>query len=387
MKKYLIWSLLSFCLFISCTSQHRINDDIFIIPIADNISMSADLKCSHFIEHFEYIQLETNENCLIPDVFKALILKNHILVYSVNFCYVFDRKTGKFLQEIGKYGRGPNEYQSALIAFNHSDSLICSLGWNDNSMVFDLNGKFLGEFPLPSAVRGMENPSFILRYSYLKDSVLVGYYPNVLGVETKLLITFNQRGEQIKVFPNRNVFPKRSLTMLDLTDAEFYHWDGDTYFKEKSVDTVFRVNAEAMIPHIVFESGKYKIPYEYKWWPPEKRQKSDFIFINKILENSKWIHIQVEKGSVEYSALYNKSNQQLTVSKKGEGITNDIDDFVSFSPQFTDTDGNFVEFVNASKVSNLLRDNPSRISDRTKAILNMDITRNPLVMIGISKTR
>ena len=161
MKKYLIWSLLSFCLFISCTSQHRTNDDIFIIPIADNISVFADLKCSHFIEHFEYIQLETNENCLIPDVFKALILKNHILVYSVNFCYVFDRKTGKFFQEIGKYGRGPNEYQSALIAFNHSDSLICSLGWNDNSMVFDLNGKFLGEFPLPSSVRGMESLIYI----------------------------------------------------------------------------------------------------------------------------------------------------------------------------------------------------------------------------------
>ena len=387
MNRLIPMAFLSFCLFISCKSQHRENGDIFVIPIADNISKPVDIKCSQFIDHFEYIQLETNEKCLIPDGFKALILKNHILVYGVKYCYAFDRRTGKFLYEISKYGRGPEEYQNSLSAYNYSDSLIYSLGWNENSLVFDLTGRFLGEFPLPSSVRGMENPSFIWKYSYLKDSVLVGYYPNILGTETKLLATFNQKGEQIKVFPNRNVFPKRPLTMLDLMDAEFYHVNSDTYFKEKSVDTVFKVNAESLIPHIIFETGELSVPYEYKWWPPEQRKNVNFIFVNLILENSNWIYVLVEKESADYFALYNKPEQQLTLTRKGDGIPNDIDDFVPFDPQFMDVDGNLVEFVNASEVSNWFRENPSKNSDKTDALRNVEMTQNPVIMTAITKKR
>lgn len=387
MNRLIPMAFLFICLFTGCASQNGKNDEIFIIPIADYISRPYEIKCSQFIDDFEYIQLETNEKCLIPDGFKALILKNHILVYGVKYCYTFDRKTGKFLYEISKYGRGPNEYQSSLIAYNYSDSLIYSLGWNGNSLVFDLNGNFRGEFPLPSSVRGMENPSFINRYSYLKDSILVGYYPNILGIETKLLATFNQKGEQIKVFPNRNVFPKRPLKMMDLTDAHFYHAAGDTYFKERSVDTVFKVNAESLIPHIIFETGKFSVPYEYKWWTLEERKNVNFIFINEILENSKWLFVLAAKESVDYFALYNKPEQQLIVTKKGDGIPNDVDDFIPFNPQFMDVDGNFVEFVNASKISTWFRDNPSKTSDKTEALRNLEITRNPVIMTGKSKTR
>jgi hypothetical protein len=175
--------------------------------------------------------------------------------------------------------------------------------------------------------------------------------------------------------------------MLDLTDAHFYHVNGDTYFKERSIDTVFKVNSESMIPHIIFETGELSVPYEYKWWPPEKRKNVKFIFVNEILENSKWIYVLAAKESVDYFALYNKPEQQLTVTKKGDGIPNDIDDFVPFNPQFMDVEGNPVEFVNASKVSNWFRDNPSKISDKIEVLRNVEMTQNPVIMTGKSKTR
>jgi hypothetical protein len=125
--------------------------------------------------------------------------------------------------------------------------LIYSLGWNENSFVFDLNGSYLGEFP------------------------------------------------------------KRPLTMLYVTNAQFYHVNNDTYFKERSIDTIFKVSAESLIPHIIFETGNFSVPYEYKWWLPEKRKNVNFIFINKILENSNWTYVLIEKESIDYFALYNKS--------------------------------------------------------------------------------
>lgn len=387
MKRFLLASLSSIFFLCSCIPQNAKNDNIYIIPIAEKISKPGEIKCSIFVNDFEYIQLETNEKCLIPDTFNAIILKKYILIYGVKYCFVFDRQTGKFLYEISKYGAGPNEYQSSLIAFDHSNSLIYSLGWHNNSLIFDLNGKYQGNFPLPSPIRGMENPSFIWSYCYLGDSILVGYYPNILGVETKLLSTFKQNGKQINVFPNRNVFPKRPLTMLDVTDAQFYQVNNETYFKERSIDTVFNVNAKSLKPHAIFTTDKFSVPYEYKWWTFEQRKNVDFIFVNKIIENSNWIIVQVEKESVEYFGLYNKLKAQLTVNKKGDGIPNDIDNFVPFSPQFMDVEGNPVEFITALKVSNWFKENPSKISDKIKEFKDLDITQNPLVMIGKSKTR
>lgn len=64
-----------------------------------------------------------------------------------------------------------------------------------------------------------------------------------------------------------------------------------------------------------------------------------------------------------------------------------IDDFVPFNPQFMDADGNLVEFLNASKVSNWFRVNPSKFSDKIEVLSNVEITRNPVIMTGKSKTR
>jgi hypothetical protein len=367
--------------------QNRKAKNSYVIPLAKNISNLSEIKCSQFIDQFEYIQLETNEKCLIPNEYRALILKNHILIYSVKFCYVFERKTGKFLCEIGKYGRGPEEYQNSLLTYDYKNSVVYSGGWSGNVMKFGLDGKYIRSFPMPSQKGGMEAPSFMTLYSCLQNSYIVGYYPNILGIGTKLLTVFNQKGEEIKVFPNKNVYPKRPLKMLDLLDAQFYNMNNDTYFKERSNDTVFLVTEKALIPHLLFEMGKYSVPYEYKWWPPEERQKVNFILVNKIFENSNWIHVQVEKESVEYFVLYNKLKQHLIVNKIGEGIPNDIDNFIPFNPKFMDEDGNLVEFINPTKITNWFKENPSKISERIKVLQQVDMNQNPIAIIGKTKTR
>jgi hypothetical protein len=370
----------------SFSFQSRKSDELYIIPLAKNISNLSEIKCSQFIDHFEYIQLETNEKCLIPNDYEALILKNQILIYGVKFCFVFERKTGRFLFEIGKYGRGPEEYQNSLIAFDYKNSLVYSLGGNDNVMVFGLDGKYLRAFPMPPSTKGMEAPSFITLYSCLPNSYLVGYYPNILGIEAKLLTVFNQKGEVAKVFQNKNVYPKRPLKMLDLLDAQFYLMNNNTFFKERSNDTVFLVTEKALVPHILFEMGKYSVPYEYKWWPPEERQKVNFILVNKIFENSNWIDVLVEKESVEYFVLYNKILQQLIVNKKGEGVPNDIDNFIPFNPKFMDENGNLAEFIDATKISNWFKESNLKFSERINVLRKVNINQNPIAIIGITKT-
>jgi len=388
MKGLLQIIVLSSVFFLASFSfQTRKNEDLYIIPLAKNISNLTEIKCSQFIDQFEYIQLETNEKCLIPNEYRALILKNYILIYSVTFCYVFERKTGKFLCEIGKYGRGPEEYQNSLLAYDYKNSVVYSGGWKGNMMIFKLDGKYIGSFPTPPQKGGMEAPSFMTRYSCLQNSFIVGYYPNILGIEIKLLTVFNQKGEIIKAFPNKNVYPKRPLKMLDLLDAQFYYMDNNTYFKERSNDTAFKVTEKSLIPHLIFEMGKFSVPYEYKWWPPEERKKVNCILVNKIFENSYWIHLLAEKESVEYFVLYNKITNRLNVSKKGDGIPNDIDSFIPFNPKYVDENGNLVEFINAIQINTWFNENPSKISERIKILRDVDINQNPIMIIGKTKTK
>jgi hypothetical protein len=382
MKRLLQIIVLSSVFFLTSFSfQTRKNEDLYFIPLAKNISNLSEIKCSQFIDQFEYIQLETNEKCLIPNDYRALILKNHIIIYDVKFCYVFEKKTGKFLCELGKYGRGPEEYNNSLLAYDYKNSVVYSGGWNENMMIFGLDGKYIRSFPTPPQKGGMEDPSFMTRYSCLQNSCIVGYYPNILGIETKLLTVFNQKGEVIKVFPNKNVYPKRPLKMLDLLDAQFYYMDNNTYFKERSNDTTFKVTEKSLIPHLIFEMGKFSVPYEYKWWPPEERKKVNFIFVNKIFENSYWIHLLAEKESVEYFVLYNKTTNRLSVSIKGDGIPNDIDNFIPFNPEYVDEDGNLVEFVNATQINTWFNENP-KFSEKIKMLRDVDINQNPILIIG-----
>lgn len=219
----------------------------------------------------------------------------------------------------------------------------------------------------------------------MNDSWIVGYYSNILGIETKLLTIFNQKGEIIRTFPNKNVYPKQPLKMLDLTEGRFYFIDNSTYFKERSCDTVFRVNEKSLTPHLIFEMGKYTVPYKYKWLTFEERQKADYIIVNKIFENSSFVYILAEKKSADYFAFYNKRTGKIAVNRNVEGIPNDIDNFISFYPEYMDEDGNLVEIIDATKISSWFKENPLKISERIKALSNVDISQNPIVVIGKTK--
>ena len=169
-------------------------------------------------------------------------------------------------------------------------------------------------------------------------------------------------------------------------DAQFYNMNNSTYFKERSVDTVFQVTENRLIPHLIFEMDKFSVPYEYKWWPPEEREKVNFIIVNKIFENSSWIHIQIEKESVKYFALFDKRTQKLAVSRNDGGIPNDIDNFIPFNPNYADEYGNLVQFINPMEIYIWFNENPSRISERIKPLRDVDISQNPIVAIGKAKT-
>ena len=102
---------------------------------------------------------------------------------DLSFVFVFSRgETGKFLCEIGKYGRSPrNEYQISLIAYDYKifSYLFIRVGAN-NVMVFWLDGKYLRTFQTPPSNKRNGRPPqsdlWVFTAVCQNSIYIVGYY-------------------------------------------------------------------------------------------------------------------------------------------------------------------------------------------------------------------
>lgn len=82
-----------------------------IINIESGMKNPGNMFLSDIAYDIQYIPLETNESNLIGNINKIKFNDKHIFVQDANppTLHVFD-KNGKYIRKIGKYGRGPNEY-------------------------------------------------------------------------------------------------------------------------------------------------------------------------------------------------------------------------------------------------------------------------------------
>jgi hypothetical protein len=364
------------------------NPTLIRIPVYQSFNNLSEIKCSQFIYDFEYIQLETSEKCLIGDNPEVLILKDHILVYRYQYCYVFERRTGKFLYELGHYGKGPGEYYNGLFAVDLNQSVFYFGGWNYTMMMYNFDGRYLGSFPFPYQKRDFEDYTLMLQFSSLPNSLIVGYSVNLIGTENKLLTIFNQSGEVIKIFPNRNILPKQKFKLIIAYEALFYQLNNETFFKERYNDTLFKVTKKKLVPYLLFSLDHYTIPYKSKF-SLEEQKKADFIDIKNIFENRAFICFLARKESIDYFGLYNRKQNKLSISKLNSGLLNDLDNFISFNPRFTDQVGNLVSIVNPLDLEKWVKANPSKLNvlpDKILKLQHISIENNPIIMIGKTKT-
>lgn len=81
---------------------------------AQNHLISIDLTqakdavpMSKLFDKIEYVPLETNKNCLLKPSAAYYVTKDYIIAMNIFYnTYLFDRKTGKYIREIGSEGGG-----------------------------------------------------------------------------------------------------------------------------------------------------------------------------------------------------------------------------------------------------------------------------------------
>jgi hypothetical protein len=115
------------------------------------LNETITIPLSALTEELQILKLDDSDEALIKES-ATEISDNYILIKeSQPIPYkLFERKTGKFLTNIGSFGQGPNEYTNIYDQqLDESNNRIYLLPWAAKKiLVYDLKGKALNPIPL-----------------------------------------------------------------------------------------------------------------------------------------------------------------------------------------------------------------------------------------------
>jgi hypothetical protein len=314
---YLI-SVLFFLICIPGTGQ-----TIPVIPLEDAYKNQLPISTGDFIKSISYVPLETTFDCLIDERPRVNVTDKYIIVTNLKKCLLFDRATGKFLHEIGGYGRGPGEYQSTRGFFNESTSKLYFQGWNGNLIKYSLEGKETESIPIPDFQDNFTTPFVPENYNYVDNNTIACNIFNLNGTEKTLIMIFDEKGKDLGRIPNRNVTKKHNIT-LSTGELKFAHNRDNLLYYQDYNDTVFSVTVNKSKPYLIFKRGKYM--------PVKGDYNTEAINIMDYFESQKFIFFNFFVLRKNYFALYNKSDSKIKVTESTSGIINNTDAFLPFKP-------------------------------------------------------
>jgi len=152
--------VLSLC---ACTSKESVNQGewaVVAVQTGDltvaNLSLFGDEKViplSSLVEELQILKLDDSDAAIVKNS-PVVMSENYVLVCCDNDAKVpfklFDRKSGKFISNIGGFGQGPNEYRAVFDMYlDEANNRVYILPWQTKKiLVYDLTGANLEPVPL-----------------------------------------------------------------------------------------------------------------------------------------------------------------------------------------------------------------------------------------------
>jgi len=387
-----------FILMTSCSSQPP-TGRITKIDIEQAFHKNADIFLSDFAEKIEYIPLETLRECVIGHTLRVFATDDYIVAIAFRQNYLFDRKTGKFIREIGRFGNGPNEYMATnfVMPFDENRLTVQCLNPQYNETVYDLEGNVNRTISRPE-----EDSN---RAVSLDENLFVTYKQNDTGNEPDKLLIFDEKGNIHKRFPNYHSYIRVPSEGSTFSGCVFYKWKNHVFFYEDCVDTLFQVTIDEIISRYHFHLGKYHPPYSEKQnlpWPFGDPMYHNFFRFQTINETERFLFFSFRhrKGknhrlgnniSCHFFGFYDKALWITKISEVDQlektPVINDIDDFAPLYPFFWSINQSeeMVAYMEAGDIEEWFKENPEKakkIPDHLKRFSKLTSEDNPVVVIA-----
>ena len=325
-------------------------------------SDNQTLLLSDIVEDVEYVKLETTDDCLLAGTARVFITNDDIYTlnnYSDYKLLRFDRKTGKFISQIGSIGQGPKEMINPCFVFAKDSLVYVTSTSTDKVYVYTNENQFIRSVPFckdrSSFEDGVGQTISVIDHQYIVR------HPGQLQSQ----FNYNQymAAEVIDMNSNR-LFAMRDTSdvygiMLTLDwDPVRWYYKGNINFYNEPDRTVYAVTKDSIIPRYHFNLGDNK-------WPvmDGKLTKEFFKYIKfkSFRETEDYLYLYWNQSQKGYFARFNKKTETLDVQEQGKfwgagwhlgvpGLKNDIDgcnrnvDFI----RLMDEQSSIVNMISAS---------------------------------------
>lgn len=387
------------------------SSDLIIIdlvnPQEETIPMSR-----FFNNNVEYVPLETNDSYSLNKHSTYYLTPQSIVWIDVLYsAYLFDRKTGRFIKQISKEGKGENEYRRFPIARYGFDEKNNTLFFHDIDQWkgFDVQAdKKITKITMPQYSRQLifpkenqvssghvNNNIQDIDKDWQKGEInnpypfgnnkYIGYVNNTTGDVKVKLVIFDKQGRVLKSFPNHQSYVKKTGE-FPFWYGMFYNYRNTVYFMENHGDTLFAVHSDRLEPHIVFNLGDKKIPYS------EAMENITFTIgrynIEFVKETDLYVFFNYSIPAyhaddiILVSGYYDKKLKKTYVCKikdRKAGFINDIDGLPDFNPRLITNKDEFLDVILPKDLSSI---NTNTVSKRGLDVLSQTKKETPIIVIA-----
>ncbi|HWK56405.1 MAG TPA: 6-bladed beta-propeller [Parapedobacter sp.] len=230
-------------------SHYAESDDSYVIDISKMHRMDNFREA---IAEIEFIPLETNERSLIAEIDKVVFHKDRFYVLDKRYASLnVYSKAGKYIQSIGKMGRGPGEFSTLMdFMLDPEDESLLLLSNNEQAVfVYDLEGNHLQT--IRNGLYANAIGKIGTDYYYF-----INHNDNELSQKNNLIV-MNRLGKVLdRLFP----FPEAFKKTLGYSGFIFNNSEGLLYSSPLS-DTIFQLtNNSEIYPKYMFDFGKSTLP-------------------------------------------------------------------------------------------------------------------------------
>lgn len=275
---------------VSCTSHPTTSG----IP---QLQVAMDSPAPSYKEYFEKIELlplENTDSALMAQVDKVLSVNDTLIAYDGRRyrVKVFDPK-GRFLNNIGNIGQGPDEYTFVYdISYNQQKQILSLLSPFGEYLNFTIDDKFVNRIELPPKMNyqsftWIDGSKLALWSGVAKDEAGI----QIIDTETQQTVYEDWYNERVTDLWQR--YP-------------FYTYNNDLFFAKPIGRCVYELERDSLVKVYEWDFGKDNFDIEG--------------YINEIAETdltqqSKKFRADVESGRLPYTINENWQNDGYCVAR------------------------------------------------------------------------
>jgi len=374
-------------------------DKFFVINYEELLGKKQTIGLSQLASKVDYIKFETTTDCVIGRNASFFFIDSLIFVNNRDHILKFSHR-GKFLQRIGKTGKGPEEIDYILTMSLLPDKklIVVHKDIPKKLLYFTFDGKFVRDVSIP-------------RFESLKvmsDERYIAYNSGNTGMDEYNFQLTNANRDNLSFVKNNDKWRNSSPTSLMISYPyfePFFQYRNRWYLKSVYNDTVFYISGDKIVPGYFINLGKFKLPLELR---PEKVYITDTdnkeLFLEKGFECF-YCNVLEDAGKIFLTAsnfrhkdikffLFDKNsktgNLLINEDSKSVGIVNDWDGGLDFWPKGNVNDTKVFMPINILNFQKVLAENkkktgsikyPEKQSQLQKIVSESDITDNPILMV------